>query len=198
MHKKYHAAFETAEKYLKEAEIFVKDMSVLMGTDLQGLLFPAVNELRYAGCHAAKALALEGDDQKSAYESALRHCQRACYDAFDIQIQFCVGQCRMFQEDYKLVVISAVIPDYQRDCLELSRINQTKTRSESREQDWESLVPIVGDLKRICEKWFVGREELNKVLDEKRNARLHQYLNSSATLISAACAAIMFILYLLK
>jgi len=42
----YSNAFEIAEKYLKEAETFVRDVGNLLGDDFQGLLFPAVNELR--------------------------------------------------------------------------------------------------------------------------------------------------------
>ena len=80
-------------------------MAGLSGDDLQGLLFPAVNELRYAGFHASKALTLDGDDQKEAYESAERHCRRACYDAIDVQIQYCLCECRRFQNDYRLVLI---------------------------------------------------------------------------------------------
>lgn len=190
MHEEYRNAFETAEKYLKEAELFVKDMSGLSGNDLQGLLFPAVNELRYAGCHAARVLALDADERDEAYREAVRHCQRSCYDALDTQIQFCLGECRRFQEDYRLVVIGGIVHDYQSDCLKLKQCNQMETRSEDRGQYWESLVPIVADLKEICSKWMIGREELNKVLEEKRNARWRQFLTSYGTMISAIAAVV--------
>ena len=41
MQKKFQDTFETAEKYLKEAELFVKEMA----GDLQGFLFPVASAL---------------------------------------------------------------------------------------------------------------------------------------------------------
>ena len=186
--KEYQTAFETAERYLKEAELFVKDMEGLSGDDLQGLLFPAVNELRYAGCHAVRAMTKEGDKQDEAYKEATRHCQRACYDALDAQIQFCLGECRRFQRDYELVVIGNVIQGYQDDCLKLKRYNQMEARDTDRDQYWEGLVSIVADMRDTYSKWTIGREELNKVLEEKRNTRWQRFLSSYGIIISTVAA----------
>jgi len=190
MQKEYCDAFETAETHLKDAELFVKDMARLSGDDLQGLLFPAVNELRYAGYHASKASAWNGEAQNKAYAEALHHCHRSCYDSLDLQIQYCLGECRKFQKDYELVSIGNVIKDYQNDCLVLNRVNQGKPRSEDAEQDWLALIPVIKELKTIHQKWFVGRDELNKILEEKRNTRWLQFLTSYGTMVSAISAVI--------
>jgi hypothetical protein len=183
-------AFETAEKYLKEAESFVRDVEILLEDDFQGLLFPAVNELRYAGFHATRALSLSGDPQKRAYELALHHCHSAGYDAVDVQIQFCLSECRRFQTDYRLVSIGEVVEDYQSDCALLRRVSQGVPRSDDMKQDLANLVPVVQDVKRIHEKWTVGREELNKILDDKRETRWHQFITGYGTMVSTVAAVI--------
>ena len=58
------------------------------------------------------------------------------------------------------------------------------------ELDLARLVPVIQDVKRIHEKWTIGREELNKILDEKRNTRWHQFLTGYGTMVSAIAATI--------
>ncbi len=54
-----------------------------------GLPIPVVNELRYAGAHAIKALKRGIDDSEECREEldkALRHCKRARYDALEFNV----------------------------------------------------------------------------------------------------------------
>jgi hypothetical protein len=99
-----------------------------------------------------------------------------------------------------VVSIGEVIKDYQDDCVVLRSIDLGGPRSENLSQDLENVVSVVRDIKRILEKWTVGREELNKILEEKRNARWYQFVtgycavaSTVAAVIAAICATAMFI-----
>ena len=188
--KKYCSAFDVAEQYIKDAEIFVHTFAEILTDDLQGILFPAVNELRYAGFHAAKALLLEDRAQEESYVSALRHCYRACYDALDIQIQYCLTECRRFQNEYRLISISDVVKNYQDDCLVLDRVKHKEPRSEERDLHWKNSAILLKDLQDIYQRWHVGRDELNKLLEEKRDARWKQFVNMWITGVSAIAVVI--------
>lgn len=97
-------AYSAAETALKENEIeSIND----------GLCFPAVNELRYAGNHLARVLSAHELPQALIdADKALCHAQRAIYDAYDALIMFYFKQCQNFKEDYQSTYISSTIPQY--------------------------------------------------------------------------------------
>lgn len=175
MSNKFFAQFETAERHIKGAErLFQGECFDGDVAAIQGLLFPAVNELRYAGFHFAKSVAATDADEKAAeLEKAIRHCQRASLDANDAQLQFLLGECRQFKYDYRMVSIGGVVSEYLDDCTELNRINRSLNATERSENSLEELEGWRNLLIAIVERWTMAREELNKIVDDRR--REHGY-----------------------
>lgn len=78
------------------------------------LVFPAINELRYAGRHIVEALAAGTDDAKRDRElhKAQKHCKRALYDVFEAEFMFASDWYDLFRSAHTDVQLSAIIPDY--------------------------------------------------------------------------------------
>ncbi|MGL4595003.1 MAG: hypothetical protein ACRCUY_09770 [Thermoguttaceae bacterium] len=182
----YCEAFESAEKHLKNAETYVGQISGNVDSYdfFAGLLLPATNELRYAGYHAAKASKYDFDaddntvanNKKTEYEKAIKHCHRACFDAIDAQMQYAISECRQFQEDYRTVVISGIIKNYQDDIAQLDQFQAQMREQGEKEDRWKMMELILPKLLEIQKRWNFGRDELNKMLEEKRNARFNQVI----------------------
>jgi len=193
----YHKSFHAAEKHIKQAENLLGRLNV--GKDLsflRGLLFPAINELRYSAYHAIEAHSTDDPVAKAgSFVSARKHCFRASFDALEAQVQYLIGVCAVFQNDYRLVSIGEVIPNYQADCLVLDEINQNalaRADYEHREDYWKEAAVHLSRLEPICKRWEIGREELNKKLKrEIRNRRLQ-----TLTAIGVIIAIVTFILKL--
>ena len=98
---------------LKLAYKKAEDALHSLGIDGSGADIASVNELRYAGNHLLQALTASDqgsvDDQ---LQRALRHCERALYDAYDGAVYYRLTQFKLFRKDYRKVVISDTIPDY--------------------------------------------------------------------------------------
>ncbi|MGL4941606.1 MAG: hypothetical protein ACRC46_00260 [Thermoguttaceae bacterium] len=196
----YRESFERAEHYLKEAEFFVGPLSprdIALGGSKSGVLVPSINELRYAGRHAAQALR-DGADVNAEYEDAIRHCNRACFDAIDAQIQYILAECRRFCDDYGRVVVSTIINDYGADKAWINKFkeelsaNVLPKEDRWRWLDWlESNLP---KLRAINSRWDCGREELNKMLEEVNSARWHRTVNTVLAVIVAAATVVGTIL----
>ncbi|MDR2705823.1 MAG: hypothetical protein LBC02_08610 [Planctomycetaceae bacterium] len=188
---KYHRAFSIAETHLKSAEYFIQ-----IGTIEGEILIPAINELRYAGYHAACAIApsLSEAEKIEAYNKAIAHCERANYDSLDALFCYHIKECKIFKDDYKLVVVSNVIPNYidQSRCIEniIKECKQQKDKK-SRFQCIEKHISIIAD---ISEQWSNSREELNKILRKTKKELLNMLLNK----ISLIVAIITFIILLIN
>lgn len=79
----------------------------------EGLTFPAVNQLRYVAFHLLRAdSATEVDIKKEEYRKAKNHCQRAIYDAVESGLIYYLEEFKIFQNDYKTIIISDVVTDY--------------------------------------------------------------------------------------
>lgn len=200
LQEKYSHAFRTAEKHTKQAEKFLNRLNengdVLF---LRGLLFPAVNELRCAAYHAILANdSTDSVEKEEEFTSAKKHCERASFDALEAQIQYLIGLCDIFQDDYRLIDdIGEVIKNYQEDCLVLdSIIDETPARSdyEHREDYWEVLERHLEQLKPICKRWKIGRQELNKKLTKERRNRRNENIKVIGTIftIGAAIFGVVF------
>ena len=169
-HNDYSIAFKDAERHLKNAENIIYGQEPTGEVEfLRGLLFPVVNELRYAGHHAIRAVeSLSEDERDECWKEAKKHCFRASYDAFDAQIQYFISECDLFQRDFRRVPIGPIINGYQDDCQTLNRIKMIDyQRSGNREDHWEEMEKHVETLKPILEKWNTGRDELNKSLKKE-------------------------------
>lgn|GEM_PF-1465738 len=113
-YEKLIAAFKTAEGDIKESEIVDKARN--------GLLVPAVNELRYCSYHIIKAIAADNEaDQKEQLHRSTRHCERASFDALELSLSTLIIKIDEFKKTYapKNVVLSSVIDDYAGDMAEV-------------------------------------------------------------------------------
>ena len=164
----YAEAFKTAEQHLKFAENIIHIADTTGNAEfVSGLLFPAVNELRYSSRHAIQATESCGEnDREDAWKKARDHCFRASYDAFDAQLQYIISECAIFQNDFRRgVEISQVISEYQEDCRILNKIKKVNYRQTGKREDhWEDMKKHVDILLPILEKWNTARDELNKIL----------------------------------
>lgn len=194
----YCEAFELAEKYLKDAERFVGFSSpddLTLGDFISGVLVPAINELRYAGRHAAQALQ-NSADSNTEYDKAIRHCNRACFDAIDAQVQYYLAECRQFSIDYSRVVVSTVIKDYGADksWLNQFKLDLSANVNVPKEDRWQWLVANLPNLRDINMQWDGGREDLNKMLEEANSIRWHRTVTTVISVIVAAATVISTII----
>lgn len=104
------SSFQTAELDIKQAEVADKQNN--------GVLIPAMNELRYCSYHIIKAInTVDQHEQKEQLHRATRHCERASYDALELGLATLVLKIGEFQNKYasKKVIFASVITDYAND-----------------------------------------------------------------------------------
>ncbi|MDL2269251.1 hypothetical protein LJC71_08875 [Desulfosarcina sp. OttesenSCG-928-A07] len=100
-HAEIDQLFKLAEEKIKLVE------------NLDGLPFPAVNQLRYVAFHLLRAeFAPDEKHRESELRKAKNHCQRAIYDASEIGIMHYLNEFALFQNDYRTTTITDVVPDY--------------------------------------------------------------------------------------
>lgn len=108
----------TADALCKHVQAFRKQAGI-----------PAINELRYAGYHVTLALPEPGSDfDQSHLLKAISHAQRATYEAAEAGILTCLDHVELFKQDYRLVPITDVLPDWV-SISELASEAQTRLRS---------------------------------------------------------------------
>ena len=121
----------------------------------EGLAFPPVNELRYAGQHLCRAL-VETDDgaKEKHYQDALGHCRRASYDALEILLSYYLERCIKFQDDYRQVVITDVLKSYLDDRKVLNDITKKSMSRdhENRGQYFEEVQQDGAIIRNISER----------------------------------------------
>jgi hypothetical protein len=195
--KDYNEAFCTAEKYIKHAENESYCSSTYKD---EGVLFAAINELRYAAFHAIQASEKENEgEQEISWNEAIKHCRRSAYDSLEAQFQFLLSECSCFQKDYGLVLIADIVKDYQKDCQTIARL---KTLSSKRDGDhknyWESMQCRVLELEEICSRWRVARMELNKLCQREQSERWYSTVKIVGVIVGAFAAVASIIIAILK
>ncbi len=81
----YAEEFSKAENALKKYEHLANET-----------LIPSVNEIRYAGSHAALAVSLQpGEQADEECRRAIRHAKRARYDVLEFYISWIGGQVKV-------------------------------------------------------------------------------------------------------
>lgn len=161
------ATFQSAEAVIKAAEnsAFFRSKEAGSKVDKRGLFIPAINELRNAGYHIADYFK---NGKQLSVQKAISHCVRAAYEAYDCQINFFFCECRQFQNDYRTVVISSVIPDYVAMTQRLNEmLSDTVVRMQDHEQIIENKRRTTEDLVNIYCRFQAARDELNKIVEEK-------------------------------
>ncbi len=164
-----------------------------LGIESSGVDTAAINELRYAGNHLLHALDTANKEEASdQMERATRHCERALYDAYDGAIYYQLDQFRVFREDYRMVVITDLVPDYisivermnaARKTLEDARMN-TADRGAYYEQAEQQYSSMAADMERLA----AARDELNKKVQEK-SAGNRRWLAMTLIALTSAIAA---------
>lgn len=163
----------------------------------EGLTFPSVNQLRYVAFHLLRAdKAPDENLRKEELRKAKNHCERAIYDAVEPGIVHYLEEIRTFQNDYRMVEITNIIPNY----LDISRKadessgfiserikDSISDRSNNQGDQYQEATSLFEGLKEAVKLLSYARPELNKKL---RKYRL-MFLVSVATLIVAAMGVIV-------
>ena len=149
--------------------------------------------MRYAGQHCLASLV--SDDEKeidnNIYE-AKDHCKRAIYDAMEIGIVYLLNKIKIFNEDYKYITISDVVPEYIH---KLHQINEIKSyigeTSRKDIENYEEIQKLFDQVLEIERALNSARPELNKKINNWRMGILF-------TLIGILIALIGILISLLK
>lgn len=154
--------FDSAERAIKEIEILT----------LEGVVTPALNEIRYAGQHFIRCF--EQDEIATIQKCAIaaeRHLRRAVYEAYDAGISFYIEKCYAFKTQYEMIPLTEVLKDYVEQTQSIERIqeeliaeNRTVEKNDNKEDYAERKKPQFDALKSISRNWEAAREELNKRL----------------------------------
>lgn len=181
--------FNRAEKAIKEIEVLT----------LEGVVSPALNEIRYAGQHFIRCFGLDDMEQiKKCSTEAERHLRRAIYEAYDAGISFYIEKCHRFKTQYEMIPLTDVLTEYVKQLQSIERIqeeliaeNRTVEKNDNKEEYSELKKPQFDTLKTISRQWEAGREELNKALKRKiREDR--KFLLTTALAVLGILATIVF------
>ena len=163
----------------------------------EGLTFPSVNQLRYVAFHLLRADKTTDENlKKEELRKARNHCERAIYDAVEPGIVHYLEEIRTFQNDYRMVEITNIIPKYLdilRKADESSgfiseRIKDSiSDRSNNQGDQYQEATSLFEGLKEAVKLLSYARPELNKKLRKYRLV----FLVSVATLIVAAMGVIV-------
>lgn len=167
----------------------------------QELSIPAVNELRYAGYHMVQYLSGNGDSEIEL-KKAQNHCKRAIYDAVEAGITHQLEMIRIFQHDFKVLILSDFIPNYPalqkqiREARDL--ILAPKSDRNDRAAYYEECVAQLENLRAGLDKLDEHREELLKRLKLSNRSSVLTWSMLTATLIATVVGAIFAALAYLK
>lgn len=152
------------ERLYKQAESAIKYCEV---QQLEGLMFPPINELRYSGQHITRAfMATDINAALKCFDEGLRHIRRAIYDAYDASVNYYLEQCRLFESDYKNITITSINNNFIAEKKGLERLKESIAQEDrSRTEDYyESKKEQIRIVKEIYENWDVSRGESNKLM----------------------------------
>ncbi|MEW8218004.1 MAG: hypothetical protein AB2770_06580 [Candidatus Thiodiazotropha taylori] len=159
---------------------------------------PSINELRYVAYHIFRCCQFYNapHDQHEELKRALRHCQRASYDAIELGIINELEFIKVFKEQFQDVTISETLPNYIDLLKEARRIQSFLAEPGSIEERGEYYKQAKQELERLQEinsNLIVTKEELNKrQLHNKRSERRDKIMTFATfgSLLVAAMALI--------
>ncbi len=188
-----NACFVEAEKALANARTKVSSVD---GLQVEGLVFPAVNELRYAGKHLSEALLLgEGDAARiEQLRKARNHCHRATYDARDAVVQFFLAELRLLDKTFKEspIPIMTVYQSYPDDKAALRKI-QNDLVEEQRDKEKRGEYAARKDrqinaLEEIRSKWDCARDDVFRICEQRKEDAAKLVRQHSEAMIQATKA----------
>lgn len=157
----------------------------------EGLVVPSVNELRYAGYHLLRALNAGGPSERADHiDRAERHCCRAIYDAVEVSILDRLAAVRRFEDDYRLVEVTRVSPNYVGLRGRVRRAEELidTTDKEDRERFYDACETHYNDLEAVANAFEDARPELNKQLTARRRGAIVTGVGLLIALVGAAAA----------
>lgn len=139
---------------------------------------PAHNELRYAGHHVLQAAARQASGtEEQAVEAELtrakNHCHRAMYEATEAGITRAIADVHAFQNNYRDVVVSDVLPRYA-EIVALAReaqdeLSRGRSGRESVEQQTSGYMKLFVRLRDEVRVLYASQDDLNaKVREDLR------------------------------
>lgn len=127
----FQALFDEAESAIKIAEIEAGNLPI-----------PPINELRYAGRHFIDAIAAQHNrDQinfKDQIERAMRHCQRAAYDAYEMPVFDYLAIIKKYFNSYDIEIINLFLENPPRKRAQIREI-ENQLASINRDRGEENL-----------------------------------------------------------
>lgn len=161
----YAEEFAKAENALKEYEHMSNEA-----------LVPSVNELRYAGSHAAQAVrAQTGEQAEEEWRRAIRHAKRARYDVMEFYISWVGEKVKAVQESYKgyEYLAAGIIPNYLLHVKKLRALADAidKVHELDKESDGYCMAcrRYVDDMNAFLDDFTDAQEVLFKAIKEKED-----------------------------
>lgn len=127
---------------------------------------PAINEIRYAAYHLTESVSDSGQiDNEQELLKAVRHYQRATYEASEAGILHALQQIKKFQSDYSSVVIGEIVDGWH-DCLTICQeaqdnVGTDRETGDDRDLDHAAHEKRFDQLVDISRKCDVARDDLN-------------------------------------
>ncbi|GHT22441.1 hypothetical protein FACS189419_05010 [Planctomycetales bacterium] len=172
---KYCSALSEAEEAIKFAEYSIDTLSSSENEECcsvgspNGVVIPAVNELRYSARHFSDAIfGKPGKNRLEEMDKAYRHCVRARYDALRAVALFLVRDFRKFVDDYRLIdTFEQEVNDFDAHCIFVeSTIKALSKEPKSSPEDFSELQGQIEKLNHIYLQTKGHRGKLNKILAE--------------------------------
>lgn len=186
------ALFYQAEQRIKPLEYLTDELPC-----------PAVNELRYAGHHISRAWQAKESGGVAAchdeLDKALKHCRRAIYDAHEIGIQYHLQRIKLFKDDYRRIVVSAVVSD----CHEMYRDARKALQflEEVAQRFWNDRDSYYAECKRhfsvveqVADTLDAAREDLNASINRERKKVIWVLAGFAVTLFAATISAVAIVI----
>jgi len=148
--------FQKAEAAIKKVELTQNE-----------LIVPAVNQLRYAGCHLIRYL--KNSEDNDQLDDVARHCKRSAYDAFESGIVFSLLEYRKFQADYSKVIITEVVPNYSKFQMNIDKAIEFIIKKDSRDDHYKECEESHKIVSETLKELNSSRNELNKLIKKERN-----------------------------
>ena len=129
-------------------------------------------------------------DYDEEIQRAIRHSERALYEAYDGAIFFLLVEFQKFKEDYRNVVVSEIIDNFIELEQTMKRAKQflerARTQSVERADYYQEIQEIYPSIVSVVETLDAARDELNK----KRVKSRRFWVTPAAILTSGILGAI--------
>jgi hypothetical protein len=166
--------------------------------NLEGILAPALNELRYAGSHFVQAIQKhdQAEERSVHLREAEQHCRRALYDIAEDGILLRLEDFKAFEDDYRKVKFpDGWLDDWTEMRKLANRANKfiqtfsANGKSEAH-QAYGEAQELFRQLSDVVETQKLWRHELNKRLEDDKR-RTWRWLIGTAITVAALAVSII-------